>query len=55
MFVAVQEERQRRSNVVIDENGVKQRASKRYSSKTVNIERNSKNLFSLDLCMDFRA
>jgi DNA invertase Pin-like site-specific DNA recombinase len=41
MFVAVQEERQRRSNVVIDENGVKQRASKRYSSKTVNIERNS--------------
>lgn len=41
MFDAVKEERQRRSNVVIDENSVKQRASKRYSSKTVNIERES--------------
>lgn len=38
MFDAVQEERQRRSNVEIDENGVKKRASKRYCSKTINSE-----------------
>lgn len=38
MFDAVQKERQKRSNIEIDENGVKKRASKRYSSKTVNIE-----------------
>lgn len=42
MFDAVQKERQRRSNVVIDENGVKQRASKRYCSKPVNAEKESK-------------
>ncbi len=41
MFDAVQKERQKRSNIEIDENGVKKRASKRYSSKTVNIERES--------------
>lgn len=38
MFDAVQKERQKRSNVEIDEHGVKKRASKRYSSKPVNIE-----------------
>lgn len=38
IFDAVQEERQRRSNVEIDENGVKKRASKRYCSKTINSE-----------------
>jgi len=38
MFDAVQEERQRRSNVEIDENGVQKRASKRYCSKTINSE-----------------
>ncbi len=42
MFDAVKEERQRRSNVVIDENGVKQRASKRYCSKPINAEKESK-------------
>lgn len=41
MFDAVQKERQKRSNVEIDENGVKKRASKRYSSKPVNIEHES--------------
>lgn len=41
MFDAVQEERQRRSNVVIDENGVKKRASKRYCSKSVTAEKES--------------
>ena len=35
IFNAVQEERQKRSNIVIDENGVKKRASKRYCSKTI--------------------
>lgn len=38
MFDAVQEERQRRSNVEIDDNGAKKRASKRYCSKAVNKE-----------------
>ena len=38
IFDAVQKERQRRSNVEIDENGVKKRASKRYCSKTINSE-----------------
>ena len=33
IFDAVQSERQRRSNVVIDENGEKKRAGKRYCSK----------------------
>ena len=33
IFDAVQIERQRRSNVVIDENGEKKRAGKRYCSK----------------------
>lgn len=41
MFDAVQKERQKRSNVEIDEHGVKKRASKRYSSKPVNIEHES--------------
>lgn len=33
IFDAVQAERERRSNVVVDENGVKKRAKKRYTSK----------------------
>lgn len=36
MFDAVQKERQKRSNVEIDENGIKKRASKRYCSKNSN-------------------
>ena len=42
MFDAVQEERKRRSNVEIDENGVKKRARKRYCSKSVNAEKEPK-------------
>lgn len=42
IFDAVQKERQRRSNVVIDESGAKQRANKRYCSKPVNAEKESK-------------
>lgn len=42
MFDAVQEERHRRSNIVFDENGVKQRASKRYCSKPINYAKESK-------------
>lgn len=42
IFEAVQKERQRRSNVEIDENGVKKRASKRYCSKPINAEKESK-------------
>lgn len=38
IFDAVQEERQRRSNVVIDGNGVKKRSSKRYCAKNSNFE-----------------
>lgn len=38
VFDAVQEERQRRSNIEIDENGVKKRASKKYCSKVANKE-----------------
>lgn len=33
IFDAVQTERERRSNVVVDENGIKKRAKKRYTSK----------------------
>lgn len=35
---AVQEERQKRSNIVIDENSVKKRACKRYCPKSTNAE-----------------
>lgn len=38
IFDSVQKERQRRSNVEVDENGVKKRASKRYCSKAANKE-----------------
>ncbi|MCM1508763.1 MAG: recombinase family protein [Ruminococcus flavefaciens] len=42
IFDAVQEERQRRSNVVIDENGIKKRASKRYCSNPFTANKESK-------------
>lgn len=40
MFEAVQIEMERRTNVSVDENGTKQRAKKRYSSKSVGKEEN---------------
>ena len=41
MFDAVQEERQRRSNIIIDKSGVKKKASKWYCSKNSNSENGS--------------